>query len=161
MKTEQLQIRVSAAQKAELRRRARLAGQDLSSFVLSRLLSPEGGRLAAILKDLRRASTRRFALAEFHDLLHSLPVAGFAEALDAVDLDGLSGVDRNRVAAMVEHAAAMKGAAPPEWTRTVEPLDEPDFASPLPGLRAHLLRSSPVAFRRRNLFVDSSIGDRA
>ena len=161
MKTEQLQIRVSAAQKADLRRRARLAGMDLSSFVLSRALPPERDRLAAILRGLRRASTRRFALAEFHDLLEALPAADFAEALSAFDLEGLSPADRNRVAAMVEHAAARKSAAPPAWTRGVEPPDAPDFATDLPGLRAHLLRASPVAFRRRNLFVDSSIGDRA
>ncbi|HEU4394340.1 MAG TPA: hypothetical protein VFS92_02170 [Planctomycetota bacterium] len=161
MKREQLQIRVSAAQKADLRRRARLAGMDVSSFVLSRVLPPERDRLAAILRGLRRARTRRFALAELNDLLEALPADGFAEALAAVDLDGVGAADRNRVAAMVEHAAARKGAAPPEWTRGVEPPDAPDFATDLPGLRAHLLRASPVAFRRRNLFVDSSIGDRA
>jgi hypothetical protein len=27
-------------------------------------------------------------------------------------------------------------------------------------LRAHLLRVSPTAFRRRNLFVDATVGDR-
>jgi hypothetical protein len=42
----------------------------------------------------------------------------------------------------------------------VPPLDEPHFATPLRGLRLHLLRASPVAFKRRNIFVDSSVGDR-
>jgi hypothetical protein len=37
---------------------------------------------------------------------------------------------------------------------------EPSFATEPPGLRLHLLRSAPVAFMRRNLFVDASIGDR-
>jgi uncharacterized protein (DUF1778 family) len=37
-KTSQLQIRVAPAQKAELARRARAEGMDLSSWVLSRLL---------------------------------------------------------------------------------------------------------------------------
>ena len=67
---------------------------------------------------------------------------------------------RNIVAAMVEHAAARKGVPAPHWTRTVLPLGTPWFASELVSLRAHLLRASPTAFRRRNLFVDATLGDR-
>ena len=61
---------------------------------------------------------------------------------------------------MVELASQQKGVTPPAWTSEVEPLPEPWFATDLPGLRLHLLRSAPVAFKRRNLFVDASIGDR-
>ncbi len=48
-----------------------------------------------------------------------------------------------------------------------EPTSQLQFASPedtilqkLAGLRLHLLRESPVPFKRRNIFIDSSIGDR-
>ena len=34
------------------------------------------------------------------------------------------------------------------------------FASELKSLRLHLLTKSPAPFRRRNLFVDSTLGDR-
>jgi hypothetical protein len=61
---------------------------------------------------------------------------------------------------MVEQASAVAGASPPDWTRRVKPLERPWFASPLKNLRLHLLAHSPPPFRRRNLFVDSSIGDR-
>ncbi len=67
-KSHQLQIRVSAGQKAALRRQARRAGLDMSTYVLARALPAR--------------------------------------------------------------------------------------------LRTYLLRSSPVAFKRRNLFVDATVGDR-
>ena len=68
--------------------------------------------------------------------------------------------EANYLAATVEHAAAIKGVAPPRWTVTVEPLDAPWFASCLKSLRLHLLTHSPPPFRRRNLFIDSSVGQR-
>ncbi len=42
----------------------------------------------------------------------------------------------------------------------IEPLPLPVFAVPWQSLRAHLLLESPVPFRRRNIFIDSSIGAR-
>ncbi len=77
-----------------------------------------------------------------------------------VDLRGLSPYLRNYVAAMVELAAHQRGVAPPVWVRQVPPLEEPHFATSLPGLRLTLLRASPVPFKRRNIFIDSSLGDR-
>ncbi len=67
---------------------------------------------------------------------------------------------RNYVAAMVEQAAHMKRVRPPAWTARVEPLETPWFATSLESLRLHLLRASPVPFKRRNLFVDSAVGAR-
>lgn len=62
---------------------------------------------------------------------------------------------------MVELAAHRREVPPPAWVRDVEPMEmEPRFATPLAGLRLHLLRASPVPFKRRNIFIDSSIGDR-
>lgn len=84
-----------------------------------------------------------------------------AAAVAEADLDGLSPFLRNYVAAMAELAAFRRGVAAPAWAREVEPLEEPWFAAPLRSLRPHLLRSSPIAFKRRNLFVDASVDDRA
>lgn len=62
---------------------------------------------------------------------------------------------------MVELAAHRRDVPPPAWVRDIKPLErEPHFATSLPGLRLHLLRTSPVPFKRRNIFIDSSIGDR-
>jgi hypothetical protein len=40
------------------------------------------------------------------------------------------------------------------------PLAEPVFASSLQSLRLHLLVLSPAPFRRRNIFIDSTLGAR-
>jgi hypothetical protein len=61
---------------------------------------------------------------------------------------------------MVEQAAHRKRVGPPAWVREIPPLEEPHFVPPLEGLRLHLLQASPVPFKRRNIFIDSSVGDR-
>ncbi|HET7584256.1 MAG TPA: hypothetical protein VFK13_05075 [Gemmatimonadaceae bacterium] len=159
-KTAQLQIRVSARQKAALKRLAAAAGQDVSAYVLGRVLPPARLRFQEILRVLARGDDYRFALAELHDLLATLAPAELADAVQADDTERLSPFLRNYVAAMVEECAVAKAVDPPSWTASIPPLDVPYFATDLPGLRLHLLRASPVTFRRRNLFVDSTIGAR-
>jgi hypothetical protein len=159
-KTAQLQIRVTAAQKARLKRLAAAAGQDVSAYVLDRVLPPERERFAEIMNELARGDDPRYALAELHDFLALLPPARFADAIEAGVPARLPPLVQNYVAAMVEHTAAREGARPPAWTREVMPLDEPYFAASLQGLRLHLLAASPVAFKRRNIFVDATVGDR-
>jgi hypothetical protein len=161
MRTAQLQIRLTPAEKESLRRRARAVGRTLSEFVLGCVFPAEGSRFGAILDALREPGDRSHALAELHDLLADLGPGEFEGALPPPDLDGLGPEVRNQVAAMVEHAAARRGGVPPAWTREIPPLDAPVFAAPLRSLRAHLLRASPAAFRRRNIFVDAAVGDRA
>jgi hypothetical protein len=164
-KSEQLQIRVTPRQKAALKRQARAAGLDVSSYVLARVLLPERDRLAVLLRELGSSVDHRFALAEMHDFLADCPPMAFAEALQhstliVKALAGLSPFLQNYVAAMVEQAAAQKGQTPPLWVRDVQPLDAPYFAGELRSLRQYLLAVSPVPFKRRNLFVDATIGDR-
>lgn len=159
-KSQQLQIRVTPAEKAALKRAARGAGLEVSQYVLSRLLPPARSRLLEIVVALRRGEPQRLALAELHDLLAGLAPPQFSEAVADVDLTGLTPLAANYVAAMVEQAASQKRVAAPPWTREVEPLEMPYFAVPFPRLRPHLIREAPVAFKRRNLFVDATIGDR-
>ncbi len=105
---------------------------------------------------LRRGKSA-FVLAELNDLLtaaageefHLLPAPGIPDPYLA-----------NYVATMVELAAHRRGVHPPLWTSDIVPLRNPVFAVPWQSLRAHLLVNSPVPFRRRNIFIDSSIGDR-
>jgi hypothetical protein len=61
---------------------------------------------------------------------------------------------------MVELAAKLKNVAPPLWTRQIAPLDKPYFGSDLSSLRLYLLTNAPPVFRRRNIFIDASLGDR-
>jgi uncharacterized protein (DUF1778 family) len=159
-KTAQLQIRVTPTQKTRLKQLAAQAGQPVSEYVLSRTLPPERERWSELLQRLARADDHRYALAELHDLLDALARIQFAEVLEQAPSERLSSFLQNYVAAMVEHAAARKGVRAPAWVDHVAPLAAPHFATPLASLRLHLLRSAPVAFKRRNIFVDSAVGDR-
>lgn len=160
MKSSQLQIRLSPAQKESLRRRARRAGQDISAFVLSRVCPPGGDRFRELARALGGQEDRRYALAAIHDLLEETGSGAFPEVVAEPPPPGLPPLEANLLAAMVEQTATRKGATPPAWTSAIPPLAEPWFASDLKGLRAHLVRAAPVPFRRRNLFVDSTLGDR-
>jgi hypothetical protein len=159
-KSRQLQIRVTDAQKTRVRRLAKAAGQEISAYVLSRVLPAESARFAELIRGLRQAADRRFWLAELNGFLTGLAPVEFPEAVARADLAGLSPLDRNYVAALVEQAAARNRVAPPEWVAEVPPLVEPYFATTLRSLRPHLLRAAPVAFKRRNLFVDTGLGGR-
>jgi hypothetical protein len=158
-KTQQLQIRVSPAQKAALQAHAKAAGQDVSSFVLARAL-PEGNTRFRSLTEAMTAGDHRYALAELNDLLTACPRTAFADTVADAALMGLEPYLQNYVAALVEQAADRKGVHPPPWTATVAPLASPYFVTPLRSLRLHLLRAAPVPFKRRNIFVDSAIGAR-
>lgn len=159
-KSMQLQVRVTTKQKVAIRRLARRSGQSVSSYVLSRVLPDERVRFGEILRSLQEESEWRFALAELNDFLAGLAPSEFRDAVGEAEIGSLTLLAANYAAAMVEQAASRLGVDPPDWTSDVEPLDEPHFAVPFRSLRAHLLRSAPVAFKRRNIFVDSSVGDR-
>ena len=161
-KSEQIQIRVSANQKAAIRRLAQGAGQDVSSYVLQRVLPDARLKFDEIIRGLGEESTSRFALAELNDLLTEMPGAQLIDVLAVAspELAELPPLLQNYVAAMVEQAAHIRNVAPPAWTEKVAPLDEPYFAGSLRSLRLYLLRAAPVPFKRRNVFVDSGIGAR-
>lgn len=159
-RSEQLQIRVTPREKSALKLRARAAGQDVSAYVLALALPSESTRFASIMDALRDETNRRFALAELNDALSALVPIEFAAAVDSIDVHGLDPLWQNYVAAMVEHAAHSNGVQAPGWAREVVPLDRPYFATSLRRLRSYLLRVSPVAFRRRNIFVDATVGAR-
>ncbi|MGI8508390.1 MAG: plasmid mobilization protein [Gemmatimonadaceae bacterium] len=159
-RSEQLQIRVTPREKAVLKRLARASGQDVSAFVLARALPSETGRFASIMDALRDDSNRRFALAELNDVLSSLTPMEFEDAVGAIEVEGLSPLVQNYVAAMVEQAARAKCISTPEWTHDIAPLEVPYFATSLKSLRLYLLRATPIAFKRRNIFADAGIGSR-
>jgi hypothetical protein len=60
-------------------------------------------------------------------------------------------------AAVVETLCREAGLPPPEWTESSRCyLHTPWFAGSMENLKAILLAESPVAFRRRNLFVSGN-----
>jgi hypothetical protein len=159
-KSAQLQIRVSPAQKAAIARLARQAGQGMSSYILSRMLPVRAGEFAKLVADCKPGERGRYALAALNAFLASLSEAELADAVGKrAEPWPRDAVIANRIAAMVETACLRRRVSPPAWLQDIEPLESPVFDSELPGLRLYLLSRSPAAFRRRNLFVDSTVGD--
>ena len=158
-KSGQLQIRVSPAQKAAIRRAARQAGLGMSAYVLARLLSAPARRFQGLTEACADSRDARFALAQLNSWLASLGAGELQEAV-ASPPPRLAPYLANYVAAMVEVACANNGVAPPSWLRSTAPLAEPVFGSALMSLRLYLLTHSPAPFRRRNIFIDASVGSR-
>ena len=107
----------------------------------------------------REPARARFALAELNSWLSSLGAGELREAVAAAPR-GLTPYVANYIAAMVEYVCAQRDVAPPAWTRLIAPLTEPVFGSALINLRLHLLSHSPAPFRRRNIFIDATVGAR-
>jgi uncharacterized protein (DUF1778 family) len=161
-KSEQLQIRVTPEQKDRLRRLARQAGQDVSAYVLSRVVPEAGETFRSLLQALRSSAGHRYALAELNEFLARCTDGQLCTALEpaTADLWHLSSFLQNYVGAMVEHACHGRDVPAPSWVRDIPPLEEPYFASTLRSLRLHLLAASPVAYKRRNVFIDTAVGGR-
>jgi hypothetical protein len=157
---EQLQIRVSAAQKAAIRRAAEHAGLDMSAYVLGRALPGPAMRLQTCIEDCAGPAPPSFALAELNTLLSSWTAAELRAALAAPPAVALTPFLSNYVAAMIEQACERHSVRVPGWVQAIVPLAEPAFGSTLKSLRLHLLTHSPPPFRRRNIFIDASLGER-
>jgi uncharacterized protein (DUF1778 family) len=158
-KSGQMQIRVSPAQKAAIRSAARRAGLDMSAYVLARLLPAPARRFQDLTGACADSRDARFALAELNSWLASLGAGELQEAV-ASPPPRLTPFLANYIAAMTEVACAKNDIAPPSWLRAIAPLAEPVFGSSLMSLRLYLLTHSPAPFRRRNIFIDASVGSR-
>jgi hypothetical protein len=112
------------------------------------------------VRDCADSASPRLALAELNLLLSELAAGELRDAVATPPPPGLSPFLANYIAAMVEYACARRAVAVPKWTRAIAPLAEPVFGSELQSLRLHLLAHSPPPFRARNIFIDSSLGDR-
>lgn len=122
--------------------------------------NPHERRMGELLRKLSDEGSRRFTLAELHDMLYSLGPEELRCAVTAAPPSSLPLEVSNYVAAMVEYACAKSGVEAPSWAGLIEPLVTPVFGSHLESLRLHLLTHSPPPFRRRNIFIDTSIGGR-
>ena len=161
MKGEQLQLRLSSDEKARIKAEAARAGEDVSKWVLRKLLPPAADELYRLIDALRQQlSERSLILADIHDFLQRQTADELRIALKTAIPSGLEPFEANYLAAMVETACTNKRILTPTWLTSVPPLKSPWFASNLKNLRLHLLTTSPPPFRRRNLFIDSTLGAR-
>lgn len=159
-RSEQLQIRVSPAEKAAIRRGAEHAGLDMSAYVLGRALPAPAMLLQALVEDCAGPAPASFALAELNTLLSGWTAAELRDAIAAPPAAALTPFLSNHIAAMIEQACERRSVRVPRWVRAIAPLPDPAFGSTLKSLRLHLLTHSPPPFRRRNIFIDASLGDR-
>ncbi|MDH3206618.1 MAG: DUF1778 domain-containing protein [Gemmatimonadota bacterium] len=158
-RTSQLQIRVTPEEKDALKRLASASGVSVSSYVLDRVLPSAQLDLARMLEDLAQVGVdHRATLSEFERTLERVGGPELAATIPAPDPGSLSPVLQNYVAALVESEANRKAVEAPEWVRSVRPLEVPHFAWTLRSLRPHQVRTSPVPFKRRNLFFDPAGG---
>lgn len=162
MKTSQLQIRVSDEQKKVIRQEANREGKDISSWVLEQILPNKKIEFQLLLNALGSAAEEEqsFIIASLNDFLTKLSPLDFQTATQKPNQLEVTQFQANYIAAMIEQAAMLKEVKAPSWTKNIAPLKEPFFSSKLNSLRIHLLLNSPIAFKRRNIFIDSSIGDR-
>jgi len=158
-KSSQIQIRVSSLDKELLQHLAQAAGKDLSSWILDRVLPKESQTFQKLLDSWESSGFGSVALAEINSFFSSLNKARFCNAVEISPQLKLPPEKLNYLAAMVEIAAEQKKSSIPAWVKLVQPLDSPLFASELKSVRLHLLLNSPPAFRKRNIFVDATVGD--
>jgi len=110
--------------------------------------------VAAVAERVRRGEDLRFAVRELLDEFalrgrDSLRAAALAEEPVRVDahVDAYLG-------ALAEHLARTCGLPVPSWTLSdSRTLDHMWFPGVAPGFRPTALRESPVAFRRRGIFI--------
>jgi len=159
-RSEQLQIRVSPAEKAAIRRAAQHAAMDMSAYVLSRALPAPAIRLQACVEACAGPAPPSFGLAEIDTLLASWTAAELRDAIATPPIIALTPFLSNYIAAMIEQVCERRSVRVPSWVRAIQPLPEPAFGSTLKSLRLHLLTHSPPPFRRRNIFIDTKVGDR-
>lgn len=159
-KLAQLQIRVSGDEKSAIRRAADGAGMDMSTYVLSRVLPSSRHAFQQATLELSAAARPSLILADINSLLSRLTAGELRDAVELPPEAQLPPFLANYVAAMIELASQRRGIQPPGWVRRIQSLAEPVFGSSLQSLRLHLLTHAPAPFRRRNIFIDSSIGDR-
>jgi hypothetical protein len=123
-------------------------------------MSTSAAQFQECIRDCADWASPRFALADLNSFLSVLVASELRDAVAAPPPRGLSPFLSNYIAAMVEYACAKRAVAIPEWTRSIAPLAEPVFGSELLSLRLYLLTHSPPPFRVRNIFIDSTLGNR-
>jgi hypothetical protein len=164
MKTEQLQIRVSPEAKSTIRKRAQAANMDMSEWILSVLFPPAAREFQSLVAEVakqKQSSNRFYAFAALSDLLHGLEPDTLAQAVaDRIEIERRDEFIFIYIAAMVELACHQKKINPPTWIQEAQGLSQPYFGSSLLSLRLYLMTHSPVPFKKRNIFIDSSVGDR-
>lgn len=159
-KSEYLQIRVSSLIKKKIQKEAGKTKMGMSEWILLKLFPPTVCQFGELIQKLGRASKKSLVYAEINHFLTRLSSPELEQICSQTPvLTSLSSLEQNYLAAMVEVSCSLKGVRMPFWTGEIKPLQTPYWGSSLENLRLYLLVHSPVPFRRRNIFIDSTIGN--
>ena len=159
-KTDYIQIRINKKEKAKFVKLAELDNMSLSNWILNKLkidISPV--EIKIIYGQIAIASDSSYALAFLNDSLMKVPKHTWSD-LVSIKPENLNFENLCYVASMIEHAAEIRELNTPLWVNDIGALQTPYFVSTFKNLRLYLLINSPVSFRKRNIFIDASIGDR-
>ncbi len=159
-KTEQMQVRLSPREKKLIQQAAKRANMNMSDWVLKKLLPDLQARFQVLVAELNDSGNRRYALAALNDIFTSASADEFRLMVVEPPQVLLDDLNANYLAAMIEFAASRKKINPPSWVSAIAPLTTPYFGTDIMSLRLYLLTHSPAVFRSRNIFIDSSLGDR-
>ncbi len=132
----------------------------MSEWILTKIFPPAKKKWDFLLQEIAHSSQPRFVLAEINDFLNGLSSIEFMEIVSEKMAVSLEAYWANYLAATIEYSAYQKNISPPLWLREIPPLEKPVFGTELLSLRLHLLTRAPVPFRNRNIFIDSTVGDR-
>ena len=158
-KTEQLQIRVSPQEKAQIKRIAKAANLSMSDWVITKLLPDHQQRFHQLVIALNNSEPVSFTLAALNNFLAQLTSDEFRSAVCEKPRLPDDEYLKNYIAAMIEYTANNNTVNAPDWVQDIQPLNKPSFGSNLKSLRLYLLTHSPPPFRSRNIFIDSTVGD--
>ncbi len=163
MKSDILQLRLSPPQKEAIRQAANASHISMSEWILKKLFPPSSDAFWRLVRELEKhenTDKQSLALASLNDFLNGLASIDFPVAVQNIPPNHIGVYVANYLAAMLETAAHRLGVPPPSWVREIRALSTPVFGTQLESLRLYLLTNSPLAFRRRNIFIDATIGDR-
>ena len=132
----------------------------MSSWVLSKISNNQSKEFLRVVEKLVSSKKQSYIYAEIHDLLMKCGNNIFNKTIESSPTVELNSFQINYVAAMVEYRAMQLNEKIPAWCSEITTLDTPYFGSSLKSLNLYLLLNSPLAFRKRNIFIDSSVGQR-
>ncbi|MBN1961582.1 MAG: hypothetical protein JW841_11605 [Deltaproteobacteria bacterium] len=159
-KSTYLQLRVSQSEKRMIQRQAKNAKMTVSQWVLARIDPILRQEIQKLCISIGLSSQPSYLLAELNDLLSRMQRPEFERVFADIMRLPKSEILQNQIAAMIELTAHRLHAITPQWVCNIPPLTTPVFATKLKNLRLHLLLHSPPPFKKRNIFVDASIGER-
>ena len=162
MKSDYIQIRVSKLEKKAIKTAAYDAGLDMSAYILGHLdidLGSQWQSLLANLQDLKLEDSH-FCWAAIIDFLTPLDANQFQHLFQYAEQWNLDPENQNYLAATIERKALSLNIPAPKWLSEIAPCAYPYFEDETPKLKQYLLLHGDPVFRRRNIFIDSSIGGR-